>query len=528
MKQNNFSISSLLSLFTVSALTIGCASEFDHSTPAGEKPAAVTEAEQLASYNTLVSYVDAATFHLGNTLASDELDKRTVASSLTMSNFNEVFIPDLYVHNKQVDAEGNIDTLAAASLAKDVSAKGINIFAPALCASTNVNTAYLESLIAPITVEEEEVTGSDVTDFEADDLGKTYTLQKATGEEGKGTAVVENDPAGQSGHAVHVTKTNQSFPAITIKFPNGRKLGDYTDLVFDFYAKNATALNQKIFCGLGGKNAEFKSANEYGCKLNTWGRGQINIPLAALAFSDDQKMQTEVTLVIGPKLLNCDYFIDNISLVYKYRPTYEVEKTPEEKFMIIGGSLGEYIKAAMASAPAIKSWTVADCPVSSAADLIWKQTMGETYFAYAAQQMRQVRGDATLFVSEYLLDPEVRARFLHLLTANAVGMDQINGIDVMVSVAAPFDANAFAAMLRDVAATGRLVKLTIQDIAGSDVDAAAALLQAVAAYKQQVPAQQRYGISFGAVIETSTNAGLWTRDYNRKLTYASCAEALQM
>ena len=528
MKQKIFSISSLLSLLAVSALTIGCASEFDNSTPAGEKPEAVAEAEYLASYKTLVSYVDAASFHLGNTLASTDIDQGTVVSSLTTSNFNEVFIPDLYIHNKQVDDEGNIDTLAASSLVKDVSATGINIFAPALCASTNLNTDYLEALIAPETVEEPEVTGSDVIDFESDDLGKTYPLQKATGEEGKGTAVVENDPAGESGHVVHVTKTNQSFPAIKIKFPAGRKLGNYTDLVIDFYPKNATALNQKIFCGMGGKNAEFKSAAEYGCKLNSWNRGKVSIPLAALAFSDDQNLQTEVTIVIGPKLLKCDYYIDNITLVYKYCPTYEVEKTPEEKFMIIGGSLSEYTKACMESAPAVKSWTVADCPVTSSPDLIWKQTLGETYFAYAAQKMREIRGDATLFVSEYLADPAVRAEFLRLLTADAVGMDQINGIDIMVSITDPFDANAFTTMLKEVAATGKLVRLTIQNIGGSDADAAVALGLAVSAYKKQVPAQQQYGITFGTVVETATNAGLWTTGFNRKVTYASCAEALQM
>ena len=162
MKQKLFSISSLLSLFAVSALMIGCADEFDNSSPAGEKPATVAEAEQLASYKTLVSYVDAANFHLANTLASADIDQGTVASSLTLSNFNEVFISDLYVHNQQVDDEGKIDTLAASSLAKDVSTKGINIFAPALCASTNVNTTYLAKLIEPVIVEEEEITGFDI------------------------------------------------------------------------------------------------------------------------------------------------------------------------------------------------------------------------------------------------------------------------------------------------------------------------------------------------------------------------------
>ena len=527
MKQKIFPISSLLSFVASAALLTGCADYNDTSSPAGEKPSSVVEAEQLAQYQTLVSYVDAANFRLGNTLPSSDLDEKTVAASLTLSNFNEVTIPDLFLHSKQVDSEGKIDMLIASSLAKDVSEKGLNIFTPPLCASANVNTGYLESLIQPETVVEPEKTGTDVFTFDDDEVGKTYPTQKATGDAATGKAVVEDDPKGESGHVIHISKATQCFPAITIKFPEGRKLGDYTDLTLDFYAVNNAAFTSKIFLAMGGKNNVFKSPKDYGCTLKAWGRGLISIPLAALAYSDDQMKQTEVTIVIGPQGVNCEYYIDNITLAYKYKPTHEVEKTPEEKFQIIGGALSDFITAAMESAPSINTWTVADCPVTSSPDLIWKQALGETYFAYAAQKMREQRGDAKLFVSEYLTDPTVREQFIQLLSTKAAGMDQINGIDVLTSITAPFDAAAFATMLQEVAATGKLVRLTIQGIAGSDANAAAALGQAVAAYKQQVPAAQQYGITFGAVIETATNAGLWTTAFNRKVTYGSCAEALQ-
>lgn len=528
MKKNIFSISSLLSFVAFAALLTGCADYFDTSSPAGEKPAAVTEAEKLAQYETLVSYVDAEKFRLGNTLASADLDGKTAVASLTLSNFNEVTIPDLFLHSKQVDNEGKIDVLVASSLVADVSEKGINIFSSPLCASTNINAGYLAKLIEPETVEEPEKIGSDVIDFENDDLGKTYPLQKSTGDSGKGNVVVEEDPDGQSGHVIHITKTNSSYPVISFKIPEGRKLGDYSGLTFDFKAKNSTALNQKMFFALGGKNVELKSAKDFGCTLNQWGRGAITIDFAALAFSDDQNKQTEVELVFGPKLLNCDYLIDNISFNYKYKPTYEVEKTPEEKFQIIGGALDEYITAAMEAAPTINSWAVADCPVTSAPDLIWKEVLGDTYFGYAAHLMREQRSDAKLFVSEYLMDPEVRATFLHLLTANAIGMDQINGIDVLLPIdVASFDVNGFVTMLGELKATGKLIRLTIQNVTGSDALAADALAQVIATYKKQIPAAQQYGINFQAVTESASNVGLWTTGFNRKSSYASVAEALK-
>lgn len=527
MKQKFYSISLFLSLFTATALLTACADEFDTNYQV-EKPASVVEAENLAQYNILQSYVGDG-FHLGNTLTVADIEQGTTLASLTKSNFNEVSISDLFVYNKLVDAEGNINMLNPASFAKEADEKGYTLFAPALCASSNINTDYLSGLIASEIVEEPEVTGADLITFEDDELGKTYPMKKATLDDGKGTATVENDPAGESGHVVHVKGTNQSFPAITLKFPAGRKLGDYSDLSLDFYAVSNTAFNQKIVLSMGGKNAEFKSAKEFGCTQKAWSRGKVSIPLAALAFSEDQNKQTEVTIVVGPKQLSCEYYIDNVTLTYKYKPTYEVEKTPEEKFQIIGGELNDYITAAMEAAPSINSWTVADCPVTSDPNLIWKETLGDTYFGYAAQLMHEQRSDAKLFVSEYLMNPEVRATFLHLLTANAIGMDKINGIDAIVSIdAAVFDVQAFATMLTELAATGKQIRLTIQNVTGtSDVESTKALVDVVTTYKQKVQAAQQYGINFQAVTESPNNVGLWTTGFNRKSSYASVADALK-
>jgi hypothetical protein len=422
--------------------------------------------------------------------------------------------------------------LTASTFAADFGDK-INIFTSPLCASSNINTGYLEALIAPETVEEPEVSGIDPYDFESDAIGKTYPTQKATGEAGPATASakVESDPKGESGNVLHVKGATQCFSAITIQFPNGRKLGDYTELTLDYYAVNNFALTSSVFLAIkgpeGSQNAVFKSPKDFGCTLKNWGRGKVNIPLAALAFTDEQMKQTEVTILVGPQGVNCEYYIDNIQLAFKYKPTYEVEKTPEEKFLIIGGELDKYITAAMEAAPSIKTWTVADCPVTSSPNLIWKQHLGETYFGYAAQLMYEQRADAKLFVSEYLLDPTVRAEFLHLLTADAIGIDKIKGIDVLMSIdGASFDKDGFAAMLSDLKATGKLIRLTIQSLTGTDAQAGTALAQAVAAYRQ-LPAAQQYGITFGSVIESATNAGLWTTGYNRKVTYGSCADALK-
>lgn len=521
MKKNIFSICSLLSICASALLLTGCADEFDNGYPAGEKPAEVVQAEQLAQYSTLTSYCDAANFRLGNTLTSAVFDEMGVAASMTLSNFNELSLPDLFVHKNLVDDAGVINILSASSVAKTASEHNIAVFAPALASSTNLNTTNMEELIQPEIVEEEAKTGNDVIDFENYELATTFPMLKATGEAGKGTATIEDD--GDHAHVVHVKSgTVQSYPAIEIEFPEGRTLADYRTLTIDYKAKKNSGITNKVFFAMGGKNVELKTFKDYGCTLNNWGK--VTIDLDDMSYSDTQKAQKKVTLMVGPKTMSCDYEIDNVTLHYSYIPTYEVEKTPEEKHQIIAGELNKFITETMTKCATIPSWTVADNPISSSN--FWKQYMGETYFIEAAAMMRKEASAAKLFISENVTDATVRTQLITLLNAN---QNQIDGFDVPLTIdAATFDATAFGTVLSDLAATGKLVRLNIQAFTGAtDADAGNALIQAVKTYKAKVPAAQRYGISFAAVNESSTNAGLWTQGYNRKLSYGALADELK-
>ena len=102
---------------------------------------------------------------------------------------------------------------------------------------------------------------------------------------------------------------------------------------------------------------------------------------------------------------------------------------------------------------------------------------------------------------------------------------KIDGFDARVAIDADTD---LTAMFKTLAATGKQIRLTILSVMGdTESEAAQSLGRAVTNYKQQVPQAQRYGISFAAVGESGTNAGLWTSGYNRKQTYASLVEALK-
>ena len=521
MKKNIFSISSVLALCASFFLLTGCAEEYDNSYNAGEKPAEVVLAEQLSQYSTLKSYIDANSLFLANALESAVFDELGKDASLTLSNFNEVSLTDLFVHKNLVDDAGVINMLSASSVAKTADEHNIAVFAPALAASANLNTTNMDELIQPEIVEEEAKTGDDVFDFENYELGATFPMLKATGEAGKGTATIEDD--GDHAHVVHVKSgTVQSYPAIEIEFPEGRTLADYRTLTIDYKAKKNSGLTNKVFFAMGGKSVELKTFKDYGYTLNNWGK--VTIDLDDMSYSDTQKAQKKVTLMVGPKTMSCDYEIDNVTLKYSYIPTYEVEKTPEEKHQIIAGELNKFITEAMTKCATIPSWTVADNPVSSSN--YWKQYMGETYFIEAAAMMRKEASAAKLFISENVTDATVRTQLITLLNAN---QNQIDGFDVPVTIdAATFDATAFGTVLSDLAATGKLIRLTILSFTGAtDADAGNALKQAIQVYKTKVPAAKRYGINIATVKESSTNAGLWTQGYNRKESYGAFADALK-
>ena len=510
-------------LFTLLPLATSCAEEFDTSYQM-EKPAEVAAAEQLNSYGTLLQYIDPS-FHLGNTLTVATLQSEGTATTLTMENFNELTLSDAFRHSSLVAADGSVDTTAINSLADYVSEKNINIFCPALCSSTDVNASRLNSLIAPKLVVLEEQAGSDVWDFEGDELGTTYDVKKATGDI-KGNAVIEEDPDGQSGKVLHVTKTNQSFPSITLNFPDGRTLGDYKKIRLDFKANNKTAVNQGIVFIMAGKNTELKKASEYGCVQGQWGRGLIEFNLEAMSFSEQQQAMTSVDLLIGPKLMNCDYLIDNITLEYTYQPSYYEEKTAEEKRQIITEEMEKYVAAVVGQRSIFSVWTIADNPVTSESSNIWKTNIGDTYFAPAAKAARQANSSIKLFVSEeQLTDADICKALVNVVEQAEKEGAKIDGIEAKVAVDEESD---LTTMLETLAQTGKQIRLTFLAIsAADDATAARILSSAVSLYKQKVPPTQRYGISFTAVNESSTNAGLWTSGYNRKQTYAGLADALQ-
>ena len=75
-----------------------------------------------------------------------------------------------------------------------------------------------------------------ICDFENDEIGAVYLYSNGS------QAVVEDDPDGKTGKTLHIgtdnDKANNSYPVFNVKLPEGRKLGDYVNLVIDMRIVN--------------------------------------------------------------------------------------------------------------------------------------------------------------------------------------------------------------------------------------------------------------------------------------------------
>ena len=164
-----------------------------------------------------------------------------------------------------------------------------------------------------------------ICDFENDEIGTVYGMT------GGSQAVVENDPDGKSGKALHVgtddNKAAYSHPKFNVKLPEGRKLGDYVNLTIDMRIVNQDGLwgaGMRVFIN----GQEFNvgtNAQGIGCNSNSWNRGAVISLNSATApgfiLPESLKSLTEFELAVGSASGGAQYFLDNIVMNYEVSAT---------------------------------------------------------------------------------------------------------------------------------------------------------------------------------------------------------------
>jgi GH35 family endo-1,4-beta-xylanase len=277
-------------------------------------------------------------------------------------------------------------------------------------------------------------------------------------------------------------------------------------------------------------------------------------------------------------------YIDNITLC-RLNPNGTgdkiIEKTPEEKKVILSGALETWIKGMMEACKGnVKSWDVVNEPMSDSnpyelksdpahtdkANFYWQDYLGKEYARYAVQYARQYGGnDLKLFINDYNLEAAYNNNtkcdgLIKMIQYwESDGVTKIDGIGSQMHVTYNLNPEeqakqeaAVVKMFQMLAASGKLIKISELDmgifdnannvkIKTADVTYDQLVLMSkfyqfiIDKYFELIPASQRYGITQWCITDSPEKSGwrdgepvgLWTLDYNRKPCYEGFVNGLK-
>ena len=289
-----------------------------------EKPQNAAINEYLAQFDLLKSYIDRSgtPFQLAVNVPGSEFVKKEIAFSTVFTNFDAVDMNGSYDPLNTLKEDGTYN-FGGMQTAADVAAEaGVTLYGGVLCSNQGQRAAYYNKLIEPIDIPVEVQKGTTkLFNFENDEIGTSYPMT------GNSSAVVEEDPTGDSGHVLHVgtddVKAAYSYPKFHVVLPGGRKLGDYVRLNIDLrfvkdhgiYGTGLRVFIQGQEFNLGTNGATFCGAGD------KWKReGTINLKDATapgLVVPESFGSLTEFDLAIGSASGGAQFYLDNISMDYE-------------------------------------------------------------------------------------------------------------------------------------------------------------------------------------------------------------------
>lgn len=314
----------LIGFVMMGVAVMACTDEYDCNLQV-EKPEEVANSEYLASFDLLKSYINreaGSPFKFTANMASADFSKKDIGYSTILSNFDGLDIGGSFMPVSTLKEDGTYNFGLMKVVSDDAKEAGVTLFGGTLCSNQGQRAAYYNELIQPIIIPFIPEKGKTVIcDFENDELGTNYGMT------GGSVAVVENDPDGRSGKALHVgtddNKAAYSHPKFNVKLPEGRKLGDYVNLTIDMRIVNEDGIygaGMRVFIN-GQEFSIGTNAKGFGCEPNTWNRGAvINLKSAqtpGFILPDEMKGLTEFELAVGSASGGAQYYLDNIVMNYE-------------------------------------------------------------------------------------------------------------------------------------------------------------------------------------------------------------------
>jgi len=314
----------LIVLAWISVSAMSCVDEYDYRLQM-EQPQDAAISEYLNQFDLLKSYINrtGTPFQLAATMSASEFVKKDIAFSTLLTNFDAVDLNGSYDPINALKVDGTYDFNGMQTAVNVAAEAGTVLYGGVLCSDQGQRAAYYNKLIEPIDIPVETEEGTtNLFNFDSDAIGKTYPMT------GNSSATVEEDPAGESGHVLHVgtndIKASDSYAKLHVVLPSGRVLGDYVRLNIDLRHVNDDGIyGQGMRALINGTKFELKkSAADLGATNNNWKRGiviKLNDKDAAPGFviPESLKSLTEFDLSVGSQSTAAQYYLDNISMDYE-------------------------------------------------------------------------------------------------------------------------------------------------------------------------------------------------------------------
>lgn len=550
MCMNKFFRNGLLML-AAGALVVSCADyNVTDDFPAHPDPSYVEPYKDLGPVK---SYIDRAQYpnlSLGATLKVTDFNKQELAHAAAVTNFDDVAFGTTLMAGTIVNAKGVMNFLDMSDLLTHVDEIGYTVYGSPLFANANQADDWMNMLTAPIEIPVDYVEGKEV-DY------NTMTTFDGTVEKGKASiAKYDGMNVLQIGTLsnVYIIEGFEVDPKAkyTITF------WATTDKVSDTGVSFTVTFSGTPVSGSG-------SDGKFTVKQGKWTKFVIEAQSAPDVSEGYLRIENGRNGTIYVQKAQVGYYPDN------HRP-----QTDKEISDTINFAVNDWCDGVMKiNAGRIKSFDLIDEPIDPKAELengmldikhstekvFWQDILGSENYApvvsRAASTAFERHGgnpaDLKFFISETGLDnPKVIESLKYWIGIWDSKGAKIDGINAKLNLFYSEDAATQAAneaslnlLLDNLAATGKLIRLSNFDIKYQDAAGAPVLANNISedqrqrladyyayvirSYMTKIPHDKQAGLCKGNLADTTDPVGLWyvdNRDWVRTATYKAFCDAL--
>lgn len=550
MCMNKFFRNGLLML-AAGALVVSCADyNVTDDFPAHPDPSFVEPYKDLGPVK---SYIDRAQYpnlSLGATLKVTDFNKQELAHAAAVTNFDDVAFGTTLMAGTIVNAKGVMNFLDMSDLLTHVDEIGYTVYGSPLFANANQADDWMNMLTAPIEIPVDYVEGKEV-DY------TTMSSFDGTAESGS-ASIIQYD-------GMNVLKVPLRAK---IRIIEGFEVDPKAKYTITFWATTDKVSDTGVSFNVTFSGTPVEGSGTGGkwvVKQGKWTKFVIEAQSAEGVTDGYLRIENGPNGNVLVQKVNVGYYPDN------HRP-----QTDKEISDTINFAVNDWCDGVMKiNAGRIKSFDLIDEPIDPKAELengmldikhstekvFWQDILGSENYApvvsRAASTAFEKHGgnpaDLRFFISETGLDnPKVIESLKYWIGIWDSKGAKIDGINAKLNLFYSEDAATQAAneaslnlLLDNLAATGKLIRLSNFDIKYQDAAGAPVLANNISedqrqrladyyayvirSYMTKIPHDKQAGLCKGNLADTTDPVGLWyvdNRDWVRTATYKAFCDAL--